>query len=133
MMKLVFTLGQGAAAYEVALDAEKMNIPALNSKPDENFISEIIKKTPGTIVVVRTNANGKINDAPTGEPGVEMFRDGKPVIYSHYKDGVVHGPSNGGPAIREFAPDGRVTRNDYYHEGKQIVTIRPGKKPKYHL
>ena len=120
-MKLNFTFGTGSDTYQLSVDGPELKISA-DCISSEEDLSLVLKGTKGVVVVVRENSAGKINDAPGGEPGMQMFRDGLLVIKGHYKDGLYHDSPKGGAAIQEFDAKGQVVRVEYYQNGKKLYT-----------
>jgi antitoxin component YwqK of YwqJK toxin-antitoxin module len=53
-------------------------------------------------------------------PAVELFyKNGKPKLISHYRDGKLHNIK--GPALEEYDQDGSLIEKKYYIKGKEVL------------
>lgn len=79
-------------------------LPQFQDKDGEELLAEILLMYKNKIVEIeRLNLQGQCNDAPTGEPGSQVFNeDGIMIKQRRYRNGRLNDDANGDPAYLEY-------------------------------
>lgn len=94
---------------------------AMKEKKGEDLLRALIEGAREDILSVKRFKDGRLNDSPTGEPAVQLFKSNGQLYWEgRYQKGNLNDGPNGEPAVSYYRAGGGYYAVSSFQDGKMV-------------